>query len=189
MEPEISTTKKSFNILRWVLIVGIVVVLNLFFNYAIDTVYHMPKFEDFCQSNKSEVNISPTSREQCLAEGGQWNESANTEKIVPATVSTTKISGYCDIYFTCQKEFQSATDVYNRNVFIVLVILGIASIILSFVLANLSIVSLGLSLGGILSLIVASVRYWSAMNDYIRVIVLGLALAVLIWLAVKYFRD
>ena len=58
----------------------------------------------------------------------------------------------------------------------------------SFFIASFEVVSLGLSLAGILSLIIGSMRYWSAMDDYLRVVILGLALAALIYIGIKKFR-
>ena len=87
---------------------------------------------------------------------------------------------YCDPTYTCRQEFEDVRDVYQRNVFVVMVVLGLVSLILGFALAANEAISLGLSYGGILSFIIASIQYWSAMDDYLRVIILALALAILI---------
>jgi len=182
--------KKPMGVLRWVVIIGIVVVLNLFFNYLIQVFYQAPKFENFCKAEQ--INVAPATQTECLAKGGQWNQNINQKQVrpeAPASPATTEVNSYCDVSFTCQKNFQTAMDVYQRNVFVVLVVLGMLSIVVSFALASIAVVSLGLSLGGVLSLVIASMRYWSAMNDYIRVIILGAALAVLVWLGIKYFKD
>lgn len=171
------------SILKWALILSIVVVLNLFFNFAIDTVYDAPKYEDYCGRGNEQVVISPDTEKQCVDVGGQWN--ANI-KPVPAN----EPAGWCDADFSCRKEYEEAHSVYNRNVFIVLVILGLASLLVGTYLVSAgSAVALGLSLGGLLSFVVASMRYWSDMDDYLRVIVLGIALALLIWLGVKKFKE
>jgi len=72
---------------------------------------------------------------------------------------------------------------------LVLVVLGAISLVVGFFLVDFSAVSLGLSFGGVLSFIIASIRYWSAMQEYLRVIILGLALATLIALAIKKFKE
>lgn len=182
--------RKNVNILKWLLIVSIVIVLNLFFNFAISSFYHAPKYNDFCKAEQ--VNVQPTSKEACVAGGGQWNESSTVEKPIPANVKEAQklqTTSYCDITFTCQKNFETARNLYERNVFVILVILGVASLIAGFVFSAISVVSLGLSLGGVLSLVIASIRYWSAMDEYIRVIILGLALIVLIWIGIKKFKE
>jgi hypothetical protein len=182
--------RKNFNILKWVLIIGIVVVLNLFFNFAISSFYHAPKYEDFCKNEQ--INVQPVTKEACVAIGGQWNESSSVEKVlspIPSTPQKLQTNSYCNPTFTCQKNYEQVKKVYERNVFVILVILGILSLIGGFFLIVSSVVSLGLSLGGVLSLVVASIRYWSEMNEYIRVIILGLALIVLIWIGIKKFRE
>ncbi len=172
------------SILKWVLIGSIVVVLNLFFNFAIDTVYNAPEYDKFCVVKQ--VTIQPDTEAKCVAEGGAWT--ANMEK--PINASTPVMKGWCDTNFTCGKEFNAANSVYNRNVFIALVVLGLLSLgVGMFVTATGSAVSLGLSLGGLLSFIIASMRYWSDMDEYLRVIVLGIALVLLIGVGIKKFKE
>jgi hypothetical protein len=170
--------------LKWVVAGAIVIVLNLFFSYAIRVFYKEPQYDTFCKV--SEVVEQLDTKEACLKVGGQWN--AN---IVPGDVTgpTTKPLGYCDRDFTCRQAHQDALSLYNRNIFIVLVVLGVISIGASFLVTSYEAVSLGFSLGGVLSFVIASIRYWSDMNDYTRVIVLGVALAALVWLGIKKISD
>jgi len=181
--------KKTFSILRWALVIGIVVVLNLFFNVAINLVYPQPQYTDFCKDKQ--VVTAVTTQQACVTEGGKW-----TEEVAPAetrvggeAVAPIKTTSYCDRDYTCRKDYDTTRKTYERNVFAALVILGVLSLITSFLLMSTTVVALGMSLGGVLSFIIASMRYWSEMSDLIRVVVLGLALIVLIWLGVKKFQD
>lgn len=179
------------NILKWALIIGIIIVLNLFFHFSTQLVYKTPKYDDFCQTKQ--VNIQPGTKETCLAIGGSWNEGP-AGKPVPAAinergeVTPANINAFCDVYYTCQKDFELANNLYRRNVFIVLVTLGLLSLIIGFSFGGSEVISLGLSYGGVLSFIVASIQYWSAMDDYLRVIILGLVLVILIYLGYKKFK-
>jgi hypothetical protein len=187
---DVASNRKYPGVLRWVLIIGIMIVLNLFFNYAARIAFKEPQFEKFCP--QSQMNIAPADKSQCLAVGGQWNESISSEKPIPSAPTapaTTKVTGYCNVQFTCQKDYQAARESFERNVFITLIALGVVSIVLSFALAGTAIVSLGLSLGGVLSLVIASIRYWGSLNDLWRLAILAVALAVLIWLGIKKFKD
>jgi len=175
---------KKSNILKWALILGIMVVVNLFFNFAIATIYDSPEYSNFCE-NKQVVELYETQNE-CVAVGGQWNENRGFTKIDPRGIEVpTSIvdvpAGYCNVNFTCGQEFSEARSVYDRNVFIVLTIIGAALIIGSVLLVGVEAVSMGLALGGVLSLVIGTMRYWSNMDEYLRVIVLGLALIALIW--------
>ncbi len=176
---------KNIHILKWVLVIAIVVVLNLFFNFAIKLAYDAPEWDKFCP--QQQVTITPDTQDKCVAVGGAWTENVAPAK--PVIAGETVPKGWCDPNFTCQKKYQTALELYNRNVFIILILAGLISLVIGFFLNAISSVSLGLSLGGVLSFIIGTIRYWSNMDDYLRVIILGLALVALIWLGVKKIRD
>ncbi len=193
MEIQNTSFSQPSKVLKWLLILGIVIVLNLFFVYGIKVFYNVPTFENFCPV--AQVTTPPSTQAECVAVGGGWT--SNAAYAVPAptpqgTLSKVVIeqpAGYCDVNFTCQKNFTTADSVYNRNVFVVLVILGVISLIVGFFIQKSAAVSLGLSLGGVLALVVASVRYWSDMNDYLRFGVLAVALVILVILGIKKIKD
>ena len=173
-------------VLKWALIIGIIVVLNLFFNYAISLFYKEPDYNAFFPQQQVVEPI--TTKEACLNVGGQWTE-APAQPISKGGYTTPvpgQPSSYCNPDFTKQQEFSDAQKVYQRTIFIILVVLGVISLVLGVFIAN-EIVTLGLSWGGVLSLIIASMRYWSSADNLIRVLILGFALAVLIWLAIRKF--
>lgn len=170
---------------KWSVIIGIVIVLNLFFNYALSLAYKAPKYENYCPESQV-VNI-PTDQATCVVQGGQWT--AGDVRYIKAPAPGEPIPGYCNLQFVCSQQFQKANDAYSRNVFIILVVLGALVVALgNFLIGNVVIAS-GLSLAGVLSFVIASVRYWSAANDLIRVIILAIALALLFWVAVKKFGN
>ncbi len=178
--------KKRSAVIKWALVFGIAIVINLFLTYLVRVVHHEPMFEDFCPAKQ--VNEAIETKEACLSVGGQWNE--NVEMKYPGQMTVVpQPAGYCDVNFTCQKAFEDMSAVYNRNVFIVFVIAGIALLAGSVFLSAVETVSLALSFGGVLALIIGSMRYWSDMDDILRVIVLGIALIALIGIAYKKFRD
>lgn len=174
-------------VLKWSLILGIVIVLNLFFNYALSLIYKSPEYEVFCP-NTSQVIETVTNQEQCVALGGQWNGN-DSSPILDISKSGIPIKGYCDQQFTCRNNFESTQKVYDRNVFITLVILGAICVAIGNFFTGNMLVSTALSLAGVLSFIVASMRYWTSADDLIKVIILAIALAILVWVAVKKFKD
>jgi hypothetical protein len=178
--------EKQSKILKWSLIVGIVVVLNLFFNYALSLIYKNPTFEAFCPS--SQINKVIDNQNACLEKGGQWNENVPYTSTVK-TESDTQPSGYCNMQFTCQKNYEVAEKLYDRNVFITLVILGAICVALSSFLGDNIVINIALSFGGVLSFVIASMRYWSSADDLIKVIILAIALSLLIWIAIKKFKN
>ncbi len=186
------TTQRS-KVLKWILAIAIVIVLNLFFAFAIQLGYKEPKYETFCP--QQQVNRVIDNEKACVDVGGQWNDYARdynyqiSKPAQPVPAGTVQPTGYCNEQYTCQKNHQTALSMYNRNVFVILIILGVISLGVGYAVGASSAVSLGLSLGGVLSLIIASMRYWSDMDDMVRVIILGLALIALIWFGIKKFKD
>lgn len=168
-------------ILKWSVIIGIIIVLNLFFNYALSLVYKEPAYEVYCP-NTAQV-IEANTKDSCVNKGGQWNE--NTA-YAPQKMEA---SGYCDLQFTCRQAYDTARKAFDRNVFVVLVILGALSVLIGNFFKGNAVISSGLALGGVLSFIVASVRYWSSANDYVHIVILGIALAILFWIAMKKFMN
>ena len=152
--------------LKWILALGIVVVMNLLFNYGFYTFYkHPPQYNDYCKPQLLELGVEPN------------GEMVGTD---------IKAHRY---YEECQKSYEAAREPYNRNAFVALVVLGIISILASFQFKKFEAISLGLSLGGVISFIVGSIRYWSNMDDKLRFGVLLVAFLVLVWLGIKSRFD
>jgi hypothetical protein len=179
--------EKQSKVLKWSLIIGIIIVLNLFFNYALSLAYKNPVYENFCPAPTSQVVTNPDTQKSCVDQGGQWTTNSYYGK--PTAVGEIQPVGYCDLQFTCRTAFDSAQKVYDRNVFITLVLLGAICVAIgSFLTVNM-LISIALSLAGVLSFIIASMRYWGSADDLIKVIILAIALGILIWVAVKKFKN
>ena len=165
---------------RWAVMLGIVVLLNVFFVVARGLLFTAPQYSDFCPVS---TPLAETSLE-CTKNGGDWIASAPTP---PATKTP---GGYCDYTQKCQKPFDAAQKNYETESFVLLVGLGILAIIIgAFVPLGSSIVSTGLSYGGVLSFIVASVGYWNDATQLIQLAISALGLAALIYIGIKRFRD
>lgn len=181
-------TKK---ILKWPLIIGIVIILNLFFLYAVKVAYPAPEFEDFCP--REQVVKELKTEEECTGVGGQWNE--HTDRLKPVSVfegevvALDNVAGFCDQQFTCREDFNTAREDYERNVFIALIIFGVIAVLIGFFTMGREVVSIAMTLGGVLSFVIASVRYWQYASDWLHLAILGIALAVLIFLAIKKFTE
>ncbi len=184
MDTQITQAKKGSGFTKWAMVIAIVVVLNLFFNYAISLVYKSPQYENYFPTTQVVEPI--TNKEDCLKVGGQWTD-PDTRYQTPEPVAGMKTApsvGYCDPNYTKQMEFTAATKAYSRTVFIILVVLGVISLALAAAFANV-ILSLAFSWGGVLSIIIASMRYWSDADNLFKVIILAMALGALIYLALR----
>ncbi len=165
--------------LKWALIVGIIIVSNLFIHYALSLVYPAPEFE----SNPVVQSVgyqSDYTEESCISVGGQWTKTY--EK------SPDGKEGYCDPDFTKRTEYEIARKVYERNIFLILISLGVVMLGVGLAFTH-EIVAIALSWAGVLSFIIASMRYWSSAHNSVRVGILGIALAALIWMSIKKFSK
>ena len=173
---------------------AIIIVFNLFINFGVRAFYTAPKNEDFCPPEK--VSRAYENEAACNEAGGFWYEAGSQygphgpypPRVAPPEKAVAEPEGWCDAYFTCNKDFQDARGLYNRNVFIVLIAAGLIALAAGMLVHEAAAVSSGLIFGGVLSFIVGTIRYWSDMQEYLRFIVLGVALVVLIWIGVKKMR-
>lgn len=190
---------EKFNIKKIGLGIAIIIVFNLFVNYGIGTFYKEPKHDDFCKPEIVGKNIA--AKKECEAVGGLWSDNLYygrsyegdvKKQLLPAPTQQIEINepaGWCNAYFTCQKKFNEINDFYKRNVFIIWAIVGIAAIVASFSLTAVSMLSTSFMFSGLLSLLIGAIGYWSAMQDYLRFVILGIALAVLIFTAYKKLKN
>ena len=191
----------TFKLTNIIFGISIAIVLAFFIGYAVDTVYESPDYDDFC--NRSYVSIDTKS--ECENYGGKWTESpdnlkptqqqnqytctkiAEGETInLSCSVRNEERSGYCDQNFYCSQEYNDARDFYERNVFMILIIVGLLVVVLSFfAIPKPEHISNGLIGGGLITILYGMVRYWSDASQWVRLIFIGIVLAVLIWLAYK----
>ncbi|HVB20035.1 MAG TPA: hypothetical protein VNF51_01985 [Candidatus Paceibacterota bacterium] len=180
---ETPVTPKQPKFVRWALLLGIVVILNIFFNVVLALAYPAPNYNDFCPVQPM---VTPTDAVTCDAQGGIW--SAYSPAPAPGVVSP-KLTGYCDMYSKCQEPYQAAAETYALYAFVLMVGLGIIALIIGFVPLGSSIVSSGLSYGGVVALIIGSAQYWGNAGNWIRLIISTVGLLALLYIGWRRFRD
>ncbi len=182
------------NLRKWVLAFAIAIVLNLFINYGISVFYKAPQYNDFCKDQfrydpyqAKPYGLEPyTAQQNCSAigvsEALQGNCSQQKGYIAYKYNSTScPTEAYCE---TCQARFDDVNQKRNSNVFVILVVFGVAAIIAGIV-AKAEAVANGFLFGGVLSLIIAAIRNWGQLQDIFKFIILGAVLALLIWIGYK----
>jgi hypothetical protein len=158
-----------------ILSVAIAIVTILFVVVAIQAIYPAPEYTDYCEEKLTFKAIEDAN--ECEAIGGKWQEQ-------PARAEPIKAVGWCDQDFTCRQEWDEVSEVYERNVFFANLIIGIIILVTGFFLA-LPAVSSGLMGAGIILIIYGTMRYWGNLSDIWRTLVLGISLAILVWLGYK----
>jgi hypothetical protein len=159
--------------------VAVAFVSVFFFAYAVQAFYSAPEYDDFCDREIFQKNIDTEAA--CNEAGGRWidheRDSLNME-----------ISGWCDVNYFCNQEYEEMRKPYERNVFFANLIIGIIVFVVAFFL-GLEAVSSGLMGGAVMLIIYGSIRYWGELSDVWRTSMLGTALGILIWLGYKKLKN
>lgn len=183
--------------------VSIAIIFAFFIGFGIQTFYPSPEWEDFCGERKP---MMIDSQKTCEDQGGRWNphegkpvahlradqllctRTAQEDDILTLSCTsqeTQRAQGYCDVNYYCEKEHDTADEIYTKNLFIITAIIGLITMIIGgFVLKHES-VSPGLMGGGFITILYGVVRYWRYAGDWLRFIILGIVLAILIYLGYK----
>ncbi len=188
-------TKNNSKVLKWSLVIAIVIVLNLFYNYALSLVFSTPQYNDFCPTEQ--VNTTPTTQQTCIAVGGSWTQyptpSPAGPSFNPTALGLKQINvaptGSCNPTYTCEKKYENAQNSYDRDIFISLVTLGVITFAAALFFHGSEVLSIALSLGAVLDFLIASIRYWGYANSLVKVFVLAVALGALIWFSIKKFGN
>ena len=170
---------------RWAVVLGIIVVLNIFFVVVRSLVLPEPQFDAYCPAAAS--NNYQADAPSCDAAGGVWTETgpvAAPDKTAPNTPT-----GYCDFYAKCQPVYDAAMAKYDMYAFSLMIVLGLLSIVAGIMPLGSSIVSSGLSYGGVLSLIIGSAMYWNEAGNWLRLVISAIALLALLYIGWKRFQD
>ena len=182
---------KGPKFVRWAVMLGIVIVLNLFFMVIRGLAFPEPQYNDFCPASPAPA---PITAQACVTSGGVWTTTPGAP--VPPTpneLTNDRVSqipsGYCDTTSKCNAAYQKTDDQYQMEGFIMLVGLGVLAIIVGVLPLGSSIVSTGLSYGGVLSFVIASAQYWSGAGNWLRLAISVIALIALIYIGFKRFKD
>lgn len=144
-----------------ILTVSIALIFVFFVGYGISTFYPAPKYQDYC-----EEIFEPR----------------------PVELPSENISKQEAYYRECREAFELVNEPYNRNVFIIALIIGTIAIVLGSIVLSKENVGSGIMGGGTLTVIYGTLRYWGNLPDIGRFIALGIVLAILIWIGYKKLK-
>ncbi|MCK5282342.1 MAG: hypothetical protein KAK00_02950 [Nanoarchaeota archaeon] len=201
---------KASKLKKTILGIAIALVLVFFWGYSVYTLYKEPERRDFCPEK---IARFVDTREECDAENGKWIEREDVDREIVKPVVRNQLlctktfeteegeirlicseeagnnDGYCDLDYHCREEYDQVMERHGRNSFITLVALSLLSILIGGLLLKVETVSSGIMGGGVLTLLYAAMRYWGSIQDYTRLIILGFALVVLIWIGYRKLKD
>ncbi len=164
---------------KFLLTFAIAVIFAFFVGYGIEVFHDTPEYKDFCPE-VYDIN----NEKDCLEADGQWSdEGASVEKSeVPVSVK----GRFCHNKHDCNKGYNDLNDKHDLIVFIVSMIVGLIAIGFGIYLKK-DAISTGVLAGGVLTLLYGTIRYWRHADDILKFVLLGIALAVLIYLGYKKF--
>lgn len=159
-----------------ILSVVIAIVLASFVIYLIESFNSSPKYEDYCGEvrpaypAKFTGEVREINQTECEVQNGTWR------------------NNYCDYYYECQNEFNNVSDKHKNYVFFISVPVGLIAVATGIIIALPS-VSSGLMLGGGFLTIYGTAQYWDNLSNWLRALILGIVLIILIWLAYKKLKS
>ncbi len=142
---------------------------------GINAVYHQPQYNDYCNETTRQIYVNNSA--DCEKEGGVWNPSYGVKSVPVSEV------GYCDLYFKCNSEFETANKIYAKKAFYTAIPLGIIIIILGALVFGLEVVGAGLMAGGVGTIIFGITEYWRYSENWMRFLVSLIGLVALIFVA------
>ncbi len=160
---------------RKYLVLTIAIVFSMFVGYGIETFYPDIKYNDYCD-NKIDRKFLDTEA-ACNDVNGEWSP---REYECPAGQDCA--SGYCNPNVECREAYDIDREAYDKNVFILTLVLGLGAIVAGGVFLGVEAVGAGVMGGGVLTVIYGTLRYWEHAPDVLRFVILGIVFATLIWI-------
>jgi hypothetical protein len=163
---------------RVLISIAIAVIFALFVGYGIEVFHDAPDRNDYCPDDIYEVE----DEEACLEADGKWQTYEN-EVLEPRPV----VKGNCQNPQSCYNNYELITAQHDKIVFIVAIIVGILAVIIGIILKK-DVIGTGILSGGILLILYGTLRYWRHADEILKFVLLGITLAVLIWLGYKKLK-
>jgi hypothetical protein len=147
--------------------------------YGIHTFYPSPEFSDFCNESKGYSIIETPS--ECESLNGSWIDYGKQ--------MDGNLNGYCDLNYYCSKEYQNASEKWDKKLFYIGLPLGILIILLGAFLFKLEFVGAGLMWGGVVTIIYSTWNFFFQSSQSVKFILSLMGLVLIIYLAYRYNRP
>ena len=178
------------------MVVALSILSAFFVGLLVDALYQEPKHGDYCKNSYRpyyekpyppervcpEYNLTAQEREQirqCQEEGKGFPEFDMDDRGCQLSYKT------CNY---CERDYQHSSALYTRNVFFIVVPLGLLAILFGLFIGY-EVVGSGMMFGGILLVAYGTMRYFSEMSKLMRVVVIFLELVILIVISIKKLKK
>jgi hypothetical protein len=174
---------QSFNhtaqvLFRMAFVGAIAIVINVFLYQAYEIVAPEPGYNYASTCGENFYDKQGTEM-ACTELGGKWTASNGDMK-----------NGYCNTEKApCVLEGMKITEAYNLTRFVIYSVIGLVLLMLGTLIRGQSVVALGFTYGGLLTLFIGVVGYWGDMSEIVRLITAGAILAALLAFAWRKFGS
>jgi hypothetical protein len=175
-----------------VLGIGIVIVFMFLLHNGIHAFYSNPEYEQYCNSSLFRMSYPEKmpytygtnctySKELRDAEQTCYDNKGQPIYEYDDNGCQTRVKE-CNY---CQTEYDNAREKYQKNVFIIAIILGIITLIVGYARLSIEPVGSALMASGIGAIMYGTIQNWNNLDNLGRFILLFIAFVILIWIAVK----
>ncbi len=163
---------------RVLISIAIAIIFALFVGYGIEVFHDAPEINDYCPEKVYEID----NEKDCMIAGGKW-QNYEQGHIEPVPV----VKGNCQNPIECYNNYELITAQHDKIVFIVAIIVGLLAVITGIILRK-DAISTGILSGGILLILYGTLRYWQHADEILKFILLGITLAILIWIGYEKLK-
>ncbi|MBI5065953.1 hypothetical protein HZA97_06960 [Candidatus Woesearchaeota archaeon] len=184
-----SKFKNSSKLQQIILGIGILVLLVAFILYGLEVFYKEPTYDQFCNyysTTAPKPYYEEPTEVMCNTAKGKWFP---REGPCPAAISKESVNcpaGYCDFDFYCRPVYEKAQEKHSMYVLFVLSTLGVA-IIIGGLFVSVQVISNSIMAGGVIIILRGVIGAWNFLSKYLQWALLGVLLALLLWVAYKKF--
>jgi len=158
---------KSGGVKKVILAIAIVIVLASFIQIGIKTFFEQPRYENYCNETIAPKALAVKCECRDNSTGSYYN--------------MTETDRY---YNECNGRFEVVNEKHSNIVFWISLITGIILFIVGVNIALSSIAS-GLMGGAVITIFIGVTNYWRYFENYAKLIILGIVLAILLWIGYK----
>tara|TARA_Y100000310_G_scaffold331112_1_gene404101 strand:+ start:4462 stop:5016 length:555 start_codon:yes stop_codon:yes gene_type:complete len=179
---------------KGILSTAIAIVLTIFIIQAESIILNEPEYNQFCEREQFPRPIAEklitdesTCRDTFIANADIENECIDNKGQVLYKTNEKGCQEATECS-TCNIDYETARDNFERTAFFISLIVGIIAIVAG-VLIKTNAIGTGLMGGGLLLIVIGTMSYWSGLQQYARLIILGIVLAILIFIGHKKFSK
>lgn len=171
--------------IRQIAVATAVAILSaLFVILLVDLAYNEPNYSDFCKNDVGIGRPIPVVQGTCdYNYGDDYQNCVNQSGLArfKYNESGCPVFDKCDF---CNRDFNDAQKVYNRDLFLIAAVVGLA-MIFGGILWKIEFLGTGLMFGGIILLLYATVRYFGDADKLLRVLIILGELLIVLWIGYK----